>query len=475
MGKPEDSIVSVAHAACELKVSPQTTRAMIRRGDLEGIRIGRSWAVRRSSLEQVVARNGVRVAPATRNERGGELRVLSFFTGAMGLDLGLEQAGMRTVLACEFDKWSRATIESNRPDLPLLGDIRLHTARSVREAAGLASDDAVDVVAGGPPCQAFSTAGARRGFGDDRGNVFLHFIELALDLAPRYLVVENVRGLLSAPMRHRPHGLRGEGYPPLEQDELPGGALAFVLAMIRARGYDIDFDLYNSANFGTPQTRERVVMICTRDRSGPPKLIPTHSDNDVWGLPPWRTFKHAVKGLRERDQEFVVFPESRLAYYRMLGPGEYWKHLPVDAQKAALGNSYYSGGGKTGFLRRLAWDRPSPTLVTYPAMPATDLAHPERDRPLSVQEYMRLQEFPDDWKIQGSIRDRYRQIGNAVPIGMGRAVGTAIVAHSSGQTERPPSQFRYSRYRGTTIQDWEESFALRSRKTAHRGAVETLF
>ena len=80
----------------------------------------------------------------------------------------------------------------------------------------------------------------------------------------------------------------------------------------------------------------------------------------------------------------------------MLSAGQYWKHLPSEKlKKEALGKSYFSGGGKTGFLRRLAWDSPSPTLVTNPAMPATDLCHPEEDRPLSVEEYKRLQQLPD--------------------------------------------------------------------------------
>lgn len=458
--------MSVKDAAGELRVSPQTVRSLLRRGALGGIRIGGTWAVSRTSLERLVVDRGVEAGPSPNSSSRGGLNVLSFFTGAMGLDLGLEAAGFQTVLACEVDRWSRETIRANRPSLPLLGDIRIHNAETVRQAAGFDTHDEIDVIAGGPPCQAFSTAGARRGFEDDRGNVFLHFVSLALDLAPRYLVIENVRGLLSAPMRHRPHQLRGSEFPPLEQDELPGGALAFVIAMIRARGYAVNFDLYNSANFGSPQSRERVVLICSRERGAVPQLVPTHSSDKDFGMPPWRTFRDASRGLREASQEFVNFPEARLKYYRMLGPGEYWRHLPPEVQQEALGKSYFSGGGKTGFLRRLAWDKPSPTLVTYPAMPATDLAHPVKDRPLSVQEYMRIQEFPDRWKIEGPLRDRYRQIGNAVPIGLGRAVGRAIAAHAVGSPEMPPAGFPYSRYRSTHIDAWERDFHNRTKTSA---------
>lgn len=96
----------------------------------------------------------------------------------------------------------------------------------------------------------------------------------------------------------------------------------------------------------------------------------------------------------------------------MLKPGENWRNLPKELQPEAMGNSYHLGGGKTGFYRRLDWDSPSPTVVTHPAMPATELAHPTENRPLSIQEYKRIQEFPDDWVIEGSLLDKYKQIGN---------------------------------------------------------------
>ena len=130
--------------------------------------------------------------------------------------------------------------------------------------------------------------------------------------------------------------------------------------------------------------------------------------------------------------------------------------MPENLQKEALGASFYAGGGKTGFYRRLAWDKPSPTLVTHPAMPATDLAHPEKDRPLSVQEYKKIQEFPDNWHIAGSLIDQYRQIGNAVPCSLGEAVGKLIVSCLKGsQPQTRFSDFPYSRYKNTDDINWE--------------------
>jgi DNA (cytosine-5)-methyltransferase 1 len=234
-----------------------------------------------------------------------------------------------------------------------------------------------------------------------------------------------------------------------------------ALNVLKKAGYGISFNLYNAANFGTPQKRERVIIICSRDGVKLPYLMPTNSENGEFNLPKWKTFRDVVKDLPKSGHTHLNFPEKRLKYYRLLGPGQYWRDLPVKLQKEALGASYYAGGGKTGFLRRLAWDKPSPTLVTHPAMPATDLAHPSLDRPLSVEEYKRLQEFPDDWSIQGSLLDQYRQIGNAVPVSLGRAVGNLIISHMGGAPLPSFHGFPYSRYKNTDDLSWMNEYRAR--------------
>ncbi|MGH9966767.1 MAG: DNA cytosine methyltransferase [Pyrinomonadaceae bacterium] len=390
-----------------------------------------------------------------------EILGLSFFTGAMGMDLGLERAGIATVLASEIDEATRQTIGANRPEIALIGDIRDYSAHSIRAMVGLPSTKEIDLVVGGPPCQAFSTAGKRQAFVDSRGNVFLKFIDLILELRPRYAVIENVRGLLSAPLVHRPHTQRGQGFPPLTAEEQRGGALFFILTRLRASGYGVSFNLYNAANFGAPQIRERVIVVCSRDGCKLPYLSPTHCERPEFGLKRWRNVRQALENLEESPCNYVPFPEKRLRFYRLLKEGQNWRKLPKELQQEALGNAFFSGGGKTGFLRRLAWDKPSPTLVTHPAMPATDLCHPEEDRPLSVQEYKRIQEFPDSWEVRGSITDQYRQIGNAVPTSLGLAIGRTLLAHDAGVEIRNPKDFRYSRYICTDEVSWEREYNSR--------------
>lgn len=399
------------------------------------------------------------------NNKLKELTSLSFFSGCGGLDLGLEQAGIHQLIACDFDKHCRSSLSANRPSVPVIDDILNYNAEAIRKIAGLKEGQRPTLIVGGPPCQAFSTAGNRKGFEDPRGNVFLRYIELIEELQPDYAIIENVRGLLSAPLKLRPYEERGDSFPPLEQDELNGGALAYVLDWLKKIGYGVRFNLYNSANYGVPQIRERVILIASRDGSQVPFLHPTHSEDGSYGLKRWVTFAEAVTDIDPKKGTATSFPENRLKYYRLLGPGQYWKHLPLELQMEALGKSFYLGGGKTGFLRRLAWDKPSPTLVTHPAMPATDLAHPIEDRPLSIEEYKRVQMFPDDWSLSGNLIQQYKQVGNAVPVGLGLAVGKAIIDHINGSSPKQEFLgFPYSRYKNTDDQSWREVFEAQIKK-----------
>lgn len=230
-----------------------------------------------------------------------------------------------------------------------------------------------------------------------------------------------------------------------------------ILDRLKHSGYTVSFELYNAANFGAPQIRERVVIIAKLGQGKAPYLSPTHEEYGRFGLPKWKTLRDAIGSLKTENMRYVQFPEQRLRFYRLLKEGQCQRDLPADLQEEAMGSKLKLGGGKTGFFRRLSFDRPSPTLVTNPTMPATDLCHPVEDRPLSVEEYARIQEFPEHWKICGSIQEQYKQIGNAVPIKLGEAIAKAIVADMKGeQLKRCPS-FPYSRYKNTNDVVWQST------------------
>jgi DNA (cytosine-5)-methyltransferase 1 len=217
-----------------------------------------------------------------------------------------------------------------------------------------------------------------------------------------------------------------------------------------------------------------VILIACRGNKKVPYLTPTHSENNRFGLPLWKTLSEALSLLEPNtEHHYVNFPEVRLHYYRMFSQGQYWKDLPLEMQKEALGKSFYLGGGKTGFFRRLSYIKPSPTLVTHPAMPASDLAHPTEDRPLSVEEYSCIQEFPKTWKFLGSLLDQYKQIGNAVPIALGEAIGKTIVLHKNQETPKIYPLFPYSRYKNTDDLSWEKE--IRKQLVKQEVKKRTLF
>ncbi len=458
------TIIDVNEAAKELKLSTQQVRYLCRTNKIKAKKLGGKWLLEQENVTEYLATHCCGVAedrPIYKTKGKNRPNVLSFFSGAMGLDIGFEQAGFEILLACEIDNACRKTIKRNKPHIALIGDIHNYSANDIRKKAGLSISERIDVIIGGPPCQAFSTAGKRKSFEDKRGNVFLVYLDLLSKLNPNYIIIENVRGLMSASLQHRSPTEIGPDYPPLTFEEIKGSALNLILYKLESYGYKVSFNLYNSANFGAPQKRERIVMICSKKNSVP-YLIPTHSENSKHGLPKWRTFREVTKSLENSKHHYIEFPEKRLKYYKLLSEGQNWRYLPTDLQKEALGKSFYSGGGKTGFLRRLAWDEPSPTLVTHPAMPATDLAHPIENRPLSIEEYKKIQEFPDDWIIEGSILEQYKQIGNAVPTSLGKAIGTLLKRVMNGEIINKYQNFPYSRYKKTSHIEWIDEFTKRT-------------
>lgn len=340
--------------------------------------------------------------------------VLSFFSGAMGLDLGLEKAGLNILLSSDFDKNVKKTMEANhRPHISgditemILKDPDCHFIKDL-----VPSTDDLFAIVGGPPCQPFSTAGARNGFDDVRGSLFKDFAHCINVFQPRFFIMENVRGLLSLTTK---------------DDERYIDIIAEEFAKI---GYSIDYELLNSVYYGVPQHRERLIIIGSRDNEAIFFPQPTHFKNHQDPNFKWRTLSDVFFDINYSDDEFQSLSDNRSKFLPFIPEGGNWKDLPIDMQKEAMGGAFNSGGGKTGFYRRLSFSEPSPTLLTSPTQKSTMLLHPVENRPLSIKEYKRIQQFPDDWIIEGTLSSKYRQIGNAVPIGLGEALGKTLIAMS---------------------------------------------
>lgn len=385
---------------------------------------------------------------------------ISLFSGAMGLDLGIEKAGFKIRVCVEKDKWAAQTIRANTSIPVIERDINDVPTDEILAAAGIGRQD-VTLVIGGPPCQAFSTAGKQKGFADFRGNVMLQYLRVVRDIMPEFFIMENVRGLQSAKLNSVP--AEYAEYEPIK--DVKGSAFHFMVAEFRKLGYSISHALLNAANYGVPEKRERIVVIGHRGERVPIPS-PTHSENGEFGTKKWNTLRSCIGDMEHRtDLHYTELRKRSLPYMKILKEGQNWRNLHGDMAMQAMGKAYFLSGGKTGFLRRLKFDEPSPTLVTSPTMPATLLCHPTQLRPLSIEEYARIQQFPDSWTFNGRLETIYKQIGNAVPVGFGQAVGQQIMRFINGQTsanEEARNKIPYSRYKNTTYKDFAIMFGQRT-------------
>lgn len=372
--------------------------------------------------------------------------VVSLFSGAMGLDLGLHGTGRFNLLAClEKEPVFCSTIRENlgQGGLPAStkvyeSDINLIPPEQLMHELGLKPGE-LDVLVGGPPCQAFSTAGRRQSVQDHRGTLLWRFLNYVTVFQPKFFLMENVRGLLSASLKHRKIAERPEnGGLPLADDELPGSVVrqfATELASINGYGYRVDCFEVNSVNYGSPQIRERVLFFGNRYNFKVDFPLPTHVNpaiiNNQLSLvndnkKPWRTLRDAIGDLSENNPELLDFSPRKKYFLSMVPEGGNWRSLPEEFQKESMGRAFFAKGGRSGWWRRLNFDLPCPTLVTMPNHASTSLCHPKETRVLSVKEYARIQEFPDEWIFCGKTPEKYAQIGNAVPVRLGYVAGSVL-------------------------------------------------
>lgn len=372
-------------------------------------------------------------------------KVVSLFSGAMGLDLGLESTGRFELLACvEIDSSFCETIRQNVANgrvrgqpIVLQRDISKLSVEEFLAETGIDPLD-VDVLIGGPPCQAFSTAGKRQAVEDPRGTLLWDFLRFVEALRPKIFVMENVRGLLSAALRHRPIALRPErGGPPLSHNEKAGSVVELFakdLSELGGTGYHLDCFEVNAVNYGAPQLRERAIFIGNRFNVEVEFPAPTHGplgdqDRDLFShWKAWRTLRDAIGDLPADAVPESDFSPRKKHFLSLVPPGANWRALPVEMQQESMGKAWHAKGGRSGWWRRLNFDLPSPTLVTMPNHASTSLCHPTVTRALTVREYARIQEFPDDWEFVGTAAKKYAQIGNAVPTRLGRVAGEVVAA-----------------------------------------------
>lgn len=366
--------------------------------------------------------------------------VISLFSGAMGLDIGLAKAGLNVVIGQDFDASCVKTMRANGHKV-LEGDIREIEPQQLLSLTGLHIGEPF-LICGGPPCQPFSTAGKRLGINDPRGSLFMDFIRMIDYIRPRFFVMENVKGIMSAPLKHVPLAERDEKDP----EQRLGTVLDVILSEFNKLGYKTVYGVLDAVNYGVPQFRERFVLIGSRDNEDIFLPIPTHFQMHQNQEYQWQSVRRVIEDLEFDSGECATLSDERLKFLKMVPQGGNWRDLPEDIIPIAMGGAYTSGGGKVGFYRRLSYDQPSPTVVTSPVQKATMMCHPTQNRPLSVKEYARIQQFPDNWIFTGTTAAKYRQIGNAVPVGLAEAIGKAVIAVADKS-----AVIETKRFRGTNV------------------------
>ena len=314
---------------------------------------------------------------------------IELFAGGGGLALGLEQAGIDTVLHVDNDKYCCDTLTKNRPNWNVLcSDISKVDFKPYKGK--------INIVTGGFPCQAFSYAGKKLGFEDTRGTLFYEFARCVKETEPIIFVAENVRGLIS-------------------HDN--GRTLKTIIDIFESLGYNIQTKLLNAVNYNVPQKRERIVIVGTKKGTNIKFEYPKESKKI-------KTLRDALKNVPKSEGQ--AYSAAKKAVFKLVPPGGCWRDLPLNIQKSYMGKSFTSGGGRTGMARRISWDEPCLTLTCSPSQKQTDRCHPEEVRPFTVREYARIQTFPDDWEFTGGIGQKYKQIGNAVPVELARQIGVQI-------------------------------------------------
>lgn len=361
---------------------------------------------------------------------------IELFSGAGGMSLGFDLEGFDLRVASDFDKDCAETHALNQPNTPFLCEsIEKLTSESFQKAGGFGEGE-IDVIAGGPPCQGFSINAPNRNIGDPRNALFRHYVRLVENLQPKFVVLENVPGMLS----------------------LEGGKVAQqIVKSFNDIGYDMAYKVLYAPDYGAPQERRRVIFLGNRIGVPVEFPTPTHFPRGSLMKPWYVSVSEAIGDLPvpSEEKEFLDYPKAKelsdyakemrrnaegvynhgrgilgsknLERIKHIPPGGSWRDIPFDMLPAGMQRAKRSDHTKR--YGRLHPDGLASTILTKCDPHWGAYIHYEQDRTLSVREAARFQGFPDDYKFLGSKASQYAQVGNAVPIPLARAIARAIKKH----------------------------------------------
>jgi DNA (cytosine-5)-methyltransferase 1 len=342
------------------------------------------------------------------------LFVADLFAGAGGLTQGFKDAGFTPVIAVEFDRWAAETYEANFGRHVLVCPIEdvgvsasrdgtlTWTGKDLEGRPVCLSTPPIDVLVGGPPCQGFSPLGRMSDWerADPRNKLWRHYVRILKIVRPKVFVIENV-----------PQLLRSAEYEQLAR-----------IVSTKPLGYRLKADVLNAAHFGVPQTRRRAIIIGSRVGAAnlPPQTIERCTVRDAIGDLP----------LTPNDDNWHVSRNPRLMSV------ERYKCVPAGGNRFDLLKKrpdltprcwVRKTSGSTDVFGRMEWDKPAPTIRTEFFKPEKGrYLHPQAHRPITIREAARLQTFPDGFAFAGSNVQVAKQIGNAVPVRLARAIASHV-------------------------------------------------
>lgn len=348
-------------------------------------------------------------------------RIVSIFSGCGGLDLGFHLEGYRTVWANDFAEWACKSFARNLGDVIRYKDITTidpYTDSTIPEC---------DLVLGGFPCQDFSIIWKQPGLNGTRGGLFRHFAEFVDAKKPKAFVAENVKGLLTA------NG---------------GKAMDVIVKDFEsiAPGYVVKPHLYNFAEYGVPQFRERVIFVGVRLDTGF-RFVHPRPTHGARGSRPYVTAGEALAGAEQvaANNELINIKEKTRKMLELIPEGGNFRDIPADSP-------YRVKGMISHVYRRIKLDEPAKTIIAAGGGGTWGYHYPE-PRPLTNRERARLQSFPDDFVFEGSVAEVRRQIGNAVPPVGVRAVAKRLLPLFMGEYEPVDLRPEYEKLKAMTVKE----------------------
>lgn len=376
-------------------------------------------------------------------------KYVSLFTGAGGLDLGLERAGLKAVSLCEIERVFCDTLRENQQihhadGFDYFAGTTVHNA-DICEVAGtdLAGGEEVDLVVGGPPCQAFSSSGRQLSVLDARGRLVHEFLRVVDELRPKMFLFENVRGLVTA------RDASGE----------PGGVICDLIHQFQEIGYSCRAGLLNSADFGSFQRRVRCFIVASRQGRAPLFPEPTHQRDPDFLFHRWKTLGEFLSEFADEDTFNFTFPTDALE--------EQLSGIPDGCGLKSMGKAEPTRpGGHWGYRQgTFIADQNLPARTVTGSASQDWVRHRGILRRLTLKEVMLLQGFPEDWRILGTKAQKYKQVGNAVPAVFGELLGRIIAKHlaayPTGPAERLDMPKSFRGYIDYTKRDHERNSSAR--------------